>query len=247
MKRSDILKAAPVLLLAGCTKSAGGVVLPNGSSQQQLAKPPPCKNWMAQWGPPMGKPGGHSVASVYKSDDQCDWHLKGHIDVEIETKFGTGAMWFAAAGQESPHYDINRVQYIFGPGSKIDWFNDWLVTISDDGRTVTVNKGSKIVAISESNKGYTITTITFFSGGSQQYQYQQSWSWSGAHPRGIGHDISDGCIGSLLAFFGSTVVVAVMLILATVPSAGILDVIILAGVSAEMLGQRLVVQKECGY
>jgi hypothetical protein len=191
----------------------------------------------------MGKPGGHSTATVYRADDNCNYHVQGHIDIALEIKFGTGSMWFTAEGEQSPQWPISQLGAIFGPGSTIEFFKDWVAHVSSDGLKVTVNNGSEIVAVSESDGKYTATTISFFTGGSVSFQYQQQWygQW------GYHVDLSDTCIADLLIFFGSAVATAVALIVATVPTAGFGDVIILAGVTAGMLGQRIFVQKACGF
>lgn len=258
MKRSELLRAAPVGLLAACSGGAslltgGGLFKPASSSSGC-----PGKQWQFSWTDGMSKSGGISTSTAaHKQGSQCQFVDVGGVKLDFLINKGGAYVrqncTFHALGM-SQTWALYQLPGIFSQGSIVNLFKKWYFKNRPDWPGGSLfDSNSNLLATAFSDQKFTTTTITFFgvvgsilraSGSSQQWTYNWGDTWQNLGGSGYGgsHDVSGDCIFAMAGYFGCCVAWIVSCLAAEL---GPLEWLAIAGTTAALFASANTVLDDC--
>lgn len=246
MKRIELLKAAPALVLAGCAApiaTTRGIIVPSGPRAN-------CGNqWQFDWHA-MPKAGGHGYANAYlKQGASCAWTAVGGIALDFIINKGGGfdqqniSFW---SGNDSLTFQLDQLQATFSKGAIVKLFKKWYYQVAENGRDGALYKNDgTLLAQTSSAKYLTTSTITEYDPavigtGAPQQDYT---NWGGVWQKyGVEPDISLACAAALGLEFGCSVT-WVLSALGTL--AGPLEWFGFVGATVALFSSAAIVLSEC--
>jgi hypothetical protein len=224
LKRSDLIKAAPLGLLAAC---GGGATLLSGRAGQSLLHPLECgkPHWKADEQHDFSRSGGTGESTIYRREgSNCDWTKMGGVKMDFAINKGGAftrqnlTFW---SGNDSLTITMDQMEALFGPGSILQLFKRWYWKTHDDllGGTLFDSASSAVLATSSWDKDVTKQTVTIWqpgssssSGSSGYAQYEADWgqTWGSGSSgsdrrRGVSRTrpgITQDCALAIADYFG---------------------------------------------
>jgi hypothetical protein len=250
MKRSDLLKAAPL----GAIAALGGAPLLGSAGResrvlaQATATPDPCQRWKFP-SLPLGKDGGHGFAEAWhRPDCNTDWAIVGGAYLDILVNKGGGFQYdkltFTNGNTKSQEFTLTELPAIFHSNSLIQIFKDWYYQVDGSGRGGTLyngNPGSGGVAM-----GYGTTDSQFQNSTFTMLPTSGGSAGSCTVPWGQGPLVLPGDIGICIAACAAWAVCAVIVIATFIGGiAGPAEWIVFAGVCVGLVALSQLVLESC--
>jgi len=210
MKRSDILKAAPLGLAA--LAGGSGILLPKRGIAQVTPTPSPTPAPCAKWdfpahGPNHDGSGGYMLAN-YRTDCGLYATVGG---ITMDFLYGKGGqlikdniVFYLGAdpnpqGPNACSFQLSDLPAIYGGNKLVQYFKQWYAQMNGDGSQIDVFNGSQRVAHGITAPKLQTTTVQMYpdmlnNAGYPLWVHDWGNTWKG---NGLGPDISGECAFAL--------------------------------------------------
>ena len=243
MKRSELLKAAPLGLLTACGGSSS--LLGGAGTAARLLRPHqatcPGKQWDFEWSWG-GKSDVHGTAIAYhKQGPSCAFTSVGGTTIDLrKDKYGiiTSATCGFWSGDDSITFDIFTLGNTFHKGAIIKLFKKWYYQLGNgtDMTAALYDENNTMLASVWTDRAFQNTSITFYtdaiqgkknpSSGPQTWYYNWGDTWKGSDLV-----VTEACYWAIAGEFGADIA-WVVATLGTI--SGPLEWLAYAGITAEV-------------